>query len=248
MDAISQTIFSSAFSWMKMFEFRLQFHWSLFLRVQLTIFQHWLRWWLVADQVRSHYPKQWRLGYSRVYICHAASMNKRSRIRLIWLLGVSYKRQKSHINWQRDDFIWYRNEEDTWKYEIADNILACAGQLVCPKGRVSLLTYPTLIKWRSFCRQYFEMNFLERKCLYFDSNFTEVPESPIVDKSAMIQVMAWCQTVDKPMLLCKEVSHWLGTNLESALCWWVWVSRGLFEDMADITYREIIVQIIVWLR
>ena len=37
MDAISQTTFSSAFSWMKMFEFRLKFHWSLFLGIQLTI-------------------------------------------------------------------------------------------------------------------------------------------------------------------------------------------------------------------
>ena len=27
-DAISQTIFPNAFSWMKMFEFRLKFHWS----------------------------------------------------------------------------------------------------------------------------------------------------------------------------------------------------------------------------
>ena len=43
MDAISRTTFSSAFSWMKMFEFRLQFEWSLFPRVQLTIFQHWFR-------------------------------------------------------------------------------------------------------------------------------------------------------------------------------------------------------------
>ena len=32
-----------AFSWMKMLEFRLIFHWSLFLRVQLTIFHHWFR-------------------------------------------------------------------------------------------------------------------------------------------------------------------------------------------------------------
>ena len=39
MDAISQTTFSNAFSWMKMFEFRLKFHWSLFPWVQLTIFQ-----------------------------------------------------------------------------------------------------------------------------------------------------------------------------------------------------------------
>ena len=43
MDVISQTTFSSAFSWMKMFELRLKCHWSLFLRVQLTIFQHWFR-------------------------------------------------------------------------------------------------------------------------------------------------------------------------------------------------------------
>ena len=43
MDAILQTTFWSTFSWMKMFEFRLKFHWSLFLRVQLTIFQHWFR-------------------------------------------------------------------------------------------------------------------------------------------------------------------------------------------------------------
>ena len=43
MDAISQTTFSNAFSWMKMFEYRLRFHWSLFLRVQLTISKHWFR-------------------------------------------------------------------------------------------------------------------------------------------------------------------------------------------------------------
>ena len=43
MDAISQTTCSNAFSWMKMFEYRLEFHWNLFLRVQWTIFQHWFR-------------------------------------------------------------------------------------------------------------------------------------------------------------------------------------------------------------
>ena len=41
MNAIMQTTFSSAFFWKKMFEFRLKFHWSLLLRVQITIFQHW---------------------------------------------------------------------------------------------------------------------------------------------------------------------------------------------------------------
>ena len=43
MDAIFQTTFSNAFLWMKMYEFRLRFHWSLFLRFQLTLIQHWFR-------------------------------------------------------------------------------------------------------------------------------------------------------------------------------------------------------------
>ena len=44
MAAISQTTFSNAFSRMKMYEFRLIFHWSLFLSFGLTIFYHWFRW------------------------------------------------------------------------------------------------------------------------------------------------------------------------------------------------------------
>ena len=67
MDAISQTTFSSAFSWKKIFEFRLKFHWSLFLRVQLTLFQHWFRLWLGAVQATSHYLNQWWLIYRRIY-------------------------------------------------------------------------------------------------------------------------------------------------------------------------------------
>ena len=43
MATISQTTFSSAFSWMKRFVFWFEFHWSFFLRVQLTIFKHWFR-------------------------------------------------------------------------------------------------------------------------------------------------------------------------------------------------------------
>ena len=41
MAAISQTTLSNAFSWMEKLAFGLKFHWSLFLRVQLTTFQHW---------------------------------------------------------------------------------------------------------------------------------------------------------------------------------------------------------------
>ena len=41
--AVSQMTLSDAFSWMKMYECWLKFHWNLFLRFQLTIFQHWFR-------------------------------------------------------------------------------------------------------------------------------------------------------------------------------------------------------------
>ena len=57
----------SAFFRKKMFEFRLKFHWSLFLRVQISIFQHWFRYWLGADQATSHYLNQWWLVYWRIY-------------------------------------------------------------------------------------------------------------------------------------------------------------------------------------
>ena len=40
MVTILQTTFSNAFSRMKMYEFGLKFHCSLFLRIELTIFQH----------------------------------------------------------------------------------------------------------------------------------------------------------------------------------------------------------------
>ena len=72
MAAISQTTLSNTFYWMKMLYFRLKFHWSLFLRVQLIISQHWFRLWLGADQATIHYLNQWWLDYRRIY----ASLNE----------------------------------------------------------------------------------------------------------------------------------------------------------------------------
>ena len=43
MAGIFQMTFLYAFSWMKIYEYQLKFHWSLFPWVQLTIFQHWFR-------------------------------------------------------------------------------------------------------------------------------------------------------------------------------------------------------------
>ena len=67
--AISQTTFSNTLSWMKIFEFRLRFRWSLFLGYELTIFQHLNLWWLVYWRIYaslglnglkpSQQPSQW---------------------------------------------------------------------------------------------------------------------------------------------------------------------------------------------
>ena len=67
MAAFSQTTSLNAFPWMKMHEFRLKCHWSLFLRVELTIFQQCFRLWLGAVQATSHNLNQWWLVYRRIY-------------------------------------------------------------------------------------------------------------------------------------------------------------------------------------
>ena len=67
MAAVFQTTFLNGFSWIKIYEFRLKFLWSLFLGAQLTIYQHWFRKWLGADQATSHYLNQWWLIYWRIY-------------------------------------------------------------------------------------------------------------------------------------------------------------------------------------
>ena len=80
MAAIFQTIFSNAFSWMKMYKFWLIFDWSLFPRVQLTIFQWWFWQWLGAVQARSHYLNQWCL----VYWCIYASLSLNELTNGLW--------------------------------------------------------------------------------------------------------------------------------------------------------------------
>ena len=60
MVAISHT-FSNAFFCVKMGEFCLRFHWSLFLRFELTILQHWFRSSPGANQATSHCLKPRRI-------------------------------------------------------------------------------------------------------------------------------------------------------------------------------------------
>ena len=67
MAAIFQMTFSNAFSQMKMYEFQFNFHWNLFLRVQLRVNQHWftgnglLPVWRQAITWNNAVPVHWRI-------------------------------------------------------------------------------------------------------------------------------------------------------------------------------------------
>ena len=65
--AILQMSHSNALSWMKMLEFRLKFNRSLFLLIQLRIFQHWFRWRFGAFQETIHFCKLWWWNHRRIY-------------------------------------------------------------------------------------------------------------------------------------------------------------------------------------
>ena len=124
MDAISQTTFSNAFSWMKMFEFRLKFHWSLFLKVRWTIFQYWFRYWLGAVQATSHYLNQWWLVYRRIHTS----------------LHFGYTPESWRNIWQYDlSKLALHDNAPQWQYSIistrifgtADNVLICIAAFCC---------------------------------------------------------------------------------------------------------------------
>ena len=114
MAAIFQTTFSNAFSLVKMYEFRLIFHWGLFPMVQLTIFQHWFRKWLGAGQATSHYLNQWWLVCWRIYA--SLGLNELMGHWTVWLHGNGF----SPCPYYFDTFGPGKNG---WYF--ADNIFKC---------------------------------------------------------------------------------------------------------------------------
>ena len=97
MAALFQTMFSDPFSWMKMYEFRLIFHWSLFPRSQSTIYQHWFRRWLRTGQATSHYLNQWWLVYWRIYA--SLGLNELKLETTLWIMACGLNR---HLKWLID--------------------------------------------------------------------------------------------------------------------------------------------------
>ena len=55
----SESAFPDEFCWMEIIVFLVEFHWSVFLNVQLAISQHWFRQWFGTKQATCHYLNQW---------------------------------------------------------------------------------------------------------------------------------------------------------------------------------------------
>ena len=84
MAAIFQMIFSSVLSWVKTYKFWLRFHWCFFLRFQVTIFQHWFRYWLGPDDATSHYLSHWWKVFWRIYL--SLGLNEPISCQLKWCI------------------------------------------------------------------------------------------------------------------------------------------------------------------
>ena len=116
MAAISQTIFSDAFWWIKSFIFWLKFHWSLLLRVQLTITQDCFRQWLGAGQATSHYLNQWWLVYWYIY----SSLSLKELISNSLPQGVSSRlvNYTCQVKWQGPGGVFHQCFQSSPKYSL----------------------------------------------------------------------------------------------------------------------------------
>ena len=80
--AILHTTFSNAFSWTKMYEFRLTFHQNLFLS-----FKNCLRWWIDVDQTIDHHLDQWWLVYWRMYVSLSLNATPSHYLNKCWVIS-----------------------------------------------------------------------------------------------------------------------------------------------------------------
>ena len=194
MAAISQTTISIVFSWMKMLEFRLNFHWSLFLRIQLTIFHHWFRYWLGAVQATSHYLSQWWLVYWSINA--SLGLNELTNYTLIpaglWIIFAVIMIMETVVH-----------ADTTGCFTINISLVNSS-----PPGQNGCHLADDIFK-----------------CIFLNRNdriqilLKFVLKSPI-DKPALLQVMAWCRTGDKPL------PEPMVTQFTDAYIWgtrWRWV-------------------------
>ena len=155
---------------MKIYEFRLKFHWSLFLGAQLTIYQHWFRKWLATDQATSHYLNQWWLIYWRIYTS----------------LGLNELMTEAHWG----------------EYKVKFNQFIPYPALALGTIRPSLTHWgrdkmATILQTSTAFTNAFP--WIEMLEFLFEISLKCFTKGPTVNKPALVQVMAWHQTHNKPL-------------------------------------------------
>ena len=80
-----------------------EFHWGLFLKIQLTVSQHWLWWWLGTELTTSHYLKQcWPSSFIRHFFNTVWYLNMFLTTRMLEYSGF----QKCYAKCARNVLIW----------------------------------------------------------------------------------------------------------------------------------------------
>ena len=184
-----------------MSKFQLRFHWILFQRVQLTIFQHWM--------APSHYLNQWWLVYWRK--CVPLGLNE---LNLVIPCGMLVLYIFSY---------WIRPLQ--WHHMSAMASLVIVIQwLPLTKGQSrGQHSHDMTSSWftqhdfntlrpRQNGRRFTDDTF---KCIFLNENvrisikisLKFVPRGPINNIPALVQIMAWCRSGNKPFSEPMMVSY-----------------------------------------
>ena len=95
-------------------------------------------------------------------------------------------------------------------------------------------------KWPPFSRRHFQIHFREWKCINFDkkNSLKFVPKGSINNIPALVQIMAWCRSGDKP--LSEPVRESLLTHICVTRPQWVnWISNDSCNDLSPDQHQAI---------
>ena len=117
-------------------------HWffpEFFLRVKLTIFQHWFRWCLGADQATSHHLNQWWYVYRRTYA--SLGLNEWNND----ISGANSMASSPIYKFTKSNKLWERKREG-WAFW---NLLSPQYQSILPIAFRHLFCYAAIVKFYS---------------------------------------------------------------------------------------------------
>ena len=156
---------------MKILEFWFKIHRDLFPRLQLSVWQHWFRHWLVAEQATSQCLNKWWLIYWRIY-------------------------SQSHRSSQQGSAIWAAMHLMSPVTALFGSVIDYTSSALLPlcenppyrglhrtgipvmhewlSGHFHIKHIEAETKWPPFRRRRFQRHFLEWKCMNFDWNSIEV--------------------------------------------------------------------------